>query len=585
MKNVVFYTLIFGMLFANPKSEVIQSAQDIIKIFTQQIEKRHISDDLRNIALFGHELPADMQAQLITIGFNFDGQLVNRSSLDVRTEATGLDLSYDNGKFRFHYTLTGSNAIVSTDADTSGIPDYIEQMSGVFNAVVATEQTNGGFTEPPSDGFYPVTNDNGGSALYDVYVRNAGSGVYGYVQPEYYANNTGNNEHSSGVQEVNAMTSYMVMRHNYTGFGNTTLENIQVTAAHEYFHAVQFGYDGWEESWAMEATAVQMEEIVYDDINDCYQYMSSWFSQPHKPLNLDSSNRWYGSYIFFEYVISHLNDEAIRQFWEQSITHDSYYGSYSIQTLDEAFTDYGSSFAEMLNGMSVANRILSSSTAADPWNYDEADSYTSSPATFTTVNFIAGSPDTVNSTNLEENAAQYIRLNSSAPVLATLTNLDGPANYLQLHAIMNYGDSSWTVWSGSPINVDPTNASSVYFVVVSQNDAGSDFDYSLTFADGQMNTEPEIPAMFSVSNVYPNPFNPKTNLEFSIMEKQKIQISVYDINGRLVNNTFDGLLNPGTHIITWNGIDHAGNAVASGTYFMRIKGDGFENWKKVTMMK
>jgi len=35
------------------------------------------------------------------------------------------------------------------------------------------------------------------------------------------------------------------MRHNYNGFPNTELEAIQVTAAHEFFHAVQFGYDGF----------------------------------------------------------------------------------------------------------------------------------------------------------------------------------------------------------------------------------------------------------------------------------------------------------------------------------------------------
>jgi hypothetical protein len=186
-------------------------------------------------------------------------------------------------------------------------------------------------------------NDNGGSGAYDVYVGGvSGGNVYGYVQPEYYANNnTGNNEHSSGVNEVNAFTSYMVMRHNYNGFPNSLTENIQVTAAHEYFHAVQMGYDNWEESWVMEATAVQMEEIVYDDINDCYQYMSSWFNNPQQSLNLDSSSRWYGSFIFFEYVNSHLSEESIRTFWEQSITHDSYYGDYSIQTLDEAFDDLG----------------------------------------------------------------------------------------------------------------------------------------------------------------------------------------------------------------------------------------------------
>ena len=556
------------------------------RFFSNQSSKRHISDDLRFIARYGHSLPEEMKNELRSLGFNFDGPIVNRSSLDERTEASGLDETYDNGMFRFHYTTTGSNAVSTADTNSNSIPDYIEQMSAELNYVVAVELTFNSFTEPPSDDWYSANNDNGGSGAYDVYVRNAGGGVYGYVQPEYYANNnTGNNEHSSGVNEVNAFTSYMVMRHNYNGFPNTELEAIQVTAAHEYFHAVQMGYDGWEETWVSEATAVQMEEMVYDDVNDCYQYMSSWFNSPHQSLNLDSSNRWYGSFIFFEYVNSHLSEEAIRTFWEQSITHDSYYGEYSIQTLDEAFNDLGSSFADMLNGMSVANRIMSSSSEAAPYDYEEAASYSSTPSTFSTVSYSAGTDETVTSTNLQENAAQYIRLNSADPVLATLTNDDGPDSYLELHAIMNYEDNAWTVWSGSPINVDPTDATEVYFVVVSQNDAGSDFDYTLTFTDGALSTDPEIPLHFAVSNAYPNPFNPQTNINVDLAADQKIQVHIYDIQGRLVQTLYDGELNAGSHILTWDGSAMNGKAVPSGTYFVRLNGGGMESWQKVTLLK
>ena len=585
MKRILAIIFIVGYLAAEPHPQAVQAAQEIIQVFSNQTSKRHISDDLRIIAKYGHSLPEEMKNELRSLGFNFDGPIVNRSSLDERAEASGLDETYDNGMFRFHYTTTGSNAVSTADTNSNSIPDYIEQMSAELNYVVAVELTMNSFTEPPSDDFYPANYDNGGSGAYDVYVRNAGSNVYGYVQSEYYANYTGNNEHSSGVNEVNAVTSYMVIRHNYNGFPNSLTENIQVTAAHEYFHAVQMGYDNWEETWVMEATAVQMEEIVYDNINDCYQYMSSWFNSPQQSLNLDSSNRWYGSFIFFEYVNSHLSEESIRTFWEQSITHDSYYGDYSIQTLDEAFDDLGSSFAEMLNGMSVANRIMSSASAVSPWDYEEADSYAVTPSTFSTVSFTAGGNETVSSTNLQENAAQYIRLTTDDPVLATLANDAGPDSYLELHAIMTYGDSAWTVWSGSPINVDPTDATQVYFVVVSQNDAGSDFDYTLTFTDGEMSTEPEIPLHFAVSNAYPNPFNPQTNINIDLAADQKVQVHIYDIQGRLVQTLYDGELNVGSHILTWDGSAMNGKAVPSGTYFVRLNGDGMESWQKVTLLK
>jgi len=584
MKRILAIIFIVGCLSAAPHPQAVQSAHNIIKVFSNQSSKKHISDDLRIIARFGHSLPEEMKNELRSLGFNFDGRIVNRS-LDERTEAGGLDETYDNGKFRFHYTTTGGNAVSTADTNSNSVPDYIDQMSAELNYVVAVELTFNSFTEPPSDDFYSANNDNGGSGAYDVYVRNAGAGVYGYVQPELYANNNGNNEHSSGVNEVNAMTSYMVLRHNYSGFGNTELENIQVTAAHEYFHAVQFGYDGWEESWVMEATAVQMEEMVYDDVNDCYQYMSSWFNNPQQPLNLDNSSRWYGSFIFFEYVNTHLSDEAIREFWEQSITHDSYYGEYSIQTLDEAFDDLGSSFAEMLNGMSVANRVMSSSSAAAPFDYEEADTYSSTPSTFSTVSYSAGTDETVTSTNLQENAAQYIRLTSDDAVLATLANNDGPDSYLELHAIMTYGDSAWTVWSGSPINVDPTDPSTVYFVVVSQNDAGSSFGYTLTFSDGAMSTDLEIPDKFSISHAYPNPFNPQTNIQIDLQNSQRVQVYIYDIKGQMVKTLVNRHLVAGQHVFIWNGRNYQGLPVSTGTYFVRIIGKSQERWRKVTLLK
>jgi len=583
MKNLFGVIFLLGILSAKPHPQTVQSAQEIIQVFSNQTSKHHITDDLLNIARYGHSLPEDIKNELRQFGFNFNNSIVNRS-LDVRTEASGLDETYDSGNFRFHYTTTGSNAISSTDTNSNSIPDYIDVMSETFNTVAEYQLTTLGFSEPPGDGWYPTNNDNGGNGSYDVYIRNAGAGVYGYVQPEDWANNSGNNENSN-ANEVNAFTSYMVMRHNYNGFPNTLIENIQVTAAHEFFHAVQFGYDGFEESWIFEATSVQMEEMIYDDVNDCYQYMSSWFNSPHQSLNLDSSNRWYGSFIFFEYVNTHLSVGAIKAFWEKSITHDSYYGEYSIQTLDEAFQDSGSSFSSMLNGMSIANRIMSSSASISPYYYEEADSYTSTPSTFSTVSFSAGGNESVTSTNLNANAAQYIKLNTNDPVSASLTNNDGNNSDLELHAIISFGDSAWTVLSGNPLNVNQNDASNIYFVVVSQNPDASNFDYTLTFSDGVASVAPEIPNSFSVSNAYPNPFNPQTHFQIELDVPEKVSVFIYDINGRLVKTLINDQLNADRHTLIWNGLDGNGNPAASGTYFVRLKGERQENWQKVTLLK
>ena len=49
---------------------------------------------------------------------------------------------------------------------------------------------------------------------------------------------------------------------------------LRVTAAHEFFHAIQFAYDVKEDLWFMEGSATWVEDEVYDSINDNYQFLA-----------------------------------------------------------------------------------------------------------------------------------------------------------------------------------------------------------------------------------------------------------------------------------------------------------------------
>ena len=215
--------------------------------------------------------------------------LVSRKSVK-RSESDGLDKSYDSGIIRFHYTTSGYHAVNNSDINGNSIPDYIDSVAMIFNNVTNLLHNKMGYLQPPSDGYYSSDRDKGGSEHYDVYIRNLSSRYYGYVQPEEFAQSTGDNEKSISRKEKNAFTSYMAMRNNYKNFPLEELMNIKVTIAHEYYHAIQFGYDGWEKPWLLESSAVWMEEEIYDEINDCYQYMEEWFNFPHRSLDENSYN-------------------------------------------------------------------------------------------------------------------------------------------------------------------------------------------------------------------------------------------------------------------------------------------------------
>jgi len=93
------------------------------------------------------------------------------------------------------------------------------------------------------------------------------------------------------------------------------------------------------------------------------------------------------------------------------------------------------------------------------------------------------------------------------------------------------------------------------------------------------------PEEYSLSDAYPNPFNPTTTLSFSVPTEGPVSLNIYDMTGRLVSTLVDGNLKEGYHSITWDGKDSNGYAVSSGMYIYSLKGEGISITKKMVMMK
>ncbi len=98
--------------------------------------------------------------------------------------------------------------------------------------------------------------------------------------------------------------------------------------------------------------------------------------------------------------------------------------------------------------------------------------------------------------------------------------------------------------------------------------------------------ESEVPNSFTLAQNYPNPFNPTTNIQFNLPSSAKVNLSVYDINGRQVATILDNTQKAaGQHSVTFN----ASN-LASGVYLYRINattenGKSFVQSKKMTLIK
>jgi hypothetical protein len=85
---------------------------------------------------------------------------------------------------------------------------------------------------------------------------------------------------------------------------------------------------------------------------------------------------------------------------------------------------------------------------------------------------------------------------------------------------------------------------------------------------------------------FPNPFNPETQIRFSLGGQENVKLVIYDIMGRQVRTLANGdSFNSGFHVLNWDGRDNIGEKVASGMYIYRIKAGDFIADKKMLLVK
>ena len=93
-----------------------------------------------------------------------------------------------------------------------------------------------------------------------------------------------------------------------------------------------------------------------------------------------------------------------------------------------------------------------------------------------------------------------------------------------------------------------------------------------------------VPSTFALHAAYPNPFNPSTNLSFTLPTATPYSLTIYNVAGQLVR-TYQGMGNVGLNVITWNGKDNVDGDVASGVYFYKLTAGQYHAMKKMVMLK
>ena len=92
---------------------------------------------------------------------------------------------------------------------------------------------------------------------------------------------------------------------------------------------------------------------------------------------------------------------------------------------------------------------------------------------------------------------------------------------------------------------------------------------------------------FSLNNIYnyPNPFNPITTLEYDLPEDAVVNITIYDMMGRVVNTLVNGSQTAGYKSIQWDATNNLGEPVSAGMYIYTIQASEFRQTKKMVLLK
>ena len=89
-----------------------------------------------------------------------------------------------------------------------------------------------------------------------------------------------------------------------------------------------------------------------------------------------------------------------------------------------------------------------------------------------------------------------------------------------------------------------------------------------------------VPTVFSVSNAYPNPFNPTTSLNINLDTDSFVSVKVFNVMGQLIDTVSEGQMSEGTHAITWDA-----STLASGVYFINTEVGTSLSSQKVMLLK
>jgi hypothetical protein len=213
-----------------------------------------------------------------------------------RPVLSGTETTVDSpsGRFRIHYATSGADAATL---------DWATTTAQIFDDVYGVEVQQMGYRSPPT--VSP-------GVPYDIYLQDRASfDEYGYTM-EIGPVTAGSLSYSAFTVVDKSFSSSL-----YAPY--SPLESLQVTAAHEFHHSIQFGYNYYFDIWYGEATSTWLEDELYDGVNQLYDYLPASFANSTLSLNSDTSTSTgggYGRWLFNRHLAEQHGTTMLKRGWE-----------------------------------------------------------------------------------------------------------------------------------------------------------------------------------------------------------------------------------------------------------------------------
>ncbi len=194
----------------------------------------------------------------------------------------------------------------------------------------------------------------------------------------------------------------------------------------------------------------------------------------------------------------------------------------------------------------------------------------------------------------EGNSAQNLSLISNPDYVYPNSAIDDGIKIRHLRGLISLPVASsaddWSAVTSSVVSLDANGGTGtktyalVYGATLEELQANTDAANAALNPTTPVSNETPV-KLFKLAQNHPNPFNPITDIKYSVAIDGHVELGVYDLSGRKIRTLVSESRVAGQHTVTWDGTDDAGNRAPSGMYFYKYVSGGETTARKMTLVK